>query len=52
MVLLFIVLLLIPEVRLTIGRVVRVRGPGVASARTTFVGAGVVVVGVVILTPS
>src|SRR3984957_6991410 len=48
--LLFVVLLLIPEVRLTIGRVVRVRGPGVASARTTFVGGGAVLVGVLILT--
>ena len=50
MVLLFVVLLLIPEVRLTIGRVVRVRSPGVASARTTLVGGGVVLVGVVVLT--
>src|SRR5580704_9304497 len=48
--LLFIVLLLIPEVRMTIGRVVRVRSPGVASARTTLVGGGAVVVGVLILT--
>jgi branched-chain amino acid transport system permease protein len=50
MALLFIVLLLIPEVRMTIGRVVRVRSPGVASARTTLVGGGVVLVGIVILT--
>ncbi|MGH9017616.1 MAG: ABC transporter permease [Acidimicrobiales bacterium] len=49
MVLLFIALLVIPEARLTIGRVVRVRTPRVASARTTLVGAGVVVVLVVIL---
>src|SRR5580704_1866287 len=50
MALLFIVLLLIPEVRMTIGRVVRVRSPGVASARTTLVGGGAVLVGVVVLT--
>jgi branched-chain amino acid transport system permease protein len=49
MVMLFLVLLLIPEVRLTIGRVVRVRQPRVASARTTLVGSGLVVVVVVIL---
>jgi len=45
MVLLFLVLLVIPEVRLTIGRVVRVRAPKVASARTTVIG-GVAVVAV------
>src|SRR5580693_7853605 len=44
MVLLFIVLLLIPEVRLTIGRVVRVRTPPVARTRTTLIGGGAVVV--------
>jgi branched-chain amino acid transport system permease protein len=49
MVMLFVVLLLIPEVRLTIGRVVRVRVPRVASATTNLVGAGVVVVGSAIL---
>ncbi len=49
MVLLFVVLLLIPEVRLTIGRVVRVRAPRVARTRTTFIGGGAVVVVVLIL---
>lgn len=49
MVLLFIVLLLIPEVRLTIGRVVRVRVPRPASARTTFIGGATLVIAVVIL---
>ena len=44
MALLFLALLLIPEVRLAIGRVVRVRPPRVASAKTTFVGACVIVV--------
>lgn len=49
MVMLFVVLLLIPEVRLTIGRVVRVRTPRVARPTTSLVGAGVVLVVVVIL---
>jgi branched-chain amino acid transport system permease protein len=49
MVMLFIVLLLIPEVRLTVGRVVRVRVPHVASATTNLVGGGLVLVAVVIL---
>ncbi len=44
MALLFLALLLIPEVRLAIGRVVRVRPPRVASAKTTFVGGMVIVV--------
>ncbi len=47
MALLFLVLLLIPEVRLSIGRVVRVRPPRVASARTTLTG-GVTIVLLVI----
>jgi branched-chain amino acid transport system permease protein len=47
MAMLFLVLLFIPEVRLAIGRVVRVRPPRVASARTTLIG-GVVVVAVVV----
>jgi branched-chain amino acid transport system permease protein len=47
MALLFLVLLLIPEARLAIGRVVRVRPPRVASARTTFTG-GVTIVLLVI----
>ena len=49
MAMLFLALLLIPEVRLAIGRVVRVRPPRVASARTTLTGAVVVVVAVVVL---
>ena len=49
MAMLFIVLLVIPEVRLSIGRVVRVRPPRVADARTTLAGAGVIVVGAVVL---
>jgi branched-chain amino acid transport system permease protein len=49
MAMLFIVLLVIPEVRLSIGRVVRVRSPRVASARTTVTGSAAVVVVVVIL---
>ncbi len=49
MALLFLALLLIPEVRLAIGRVVRVRPPRVASAKTTFVGACVIVVLVIAL---
>ncbi len=49
MALLFLALLLIPEVRLAIGRVVRVRPPRVASARTTLAGAAAVVVVVVVL---
>jgi len=44
MALLFLALLLIPEVRLAIGRVVRVRPPRVASARATLVGAVAIVV--------
>jgi branched-chain amino acid transport system permease protein len=48
MAMLFLALLLIPEVRLAIGRVARVRPPRVASARTTLVG-GMSVVFVVIL---
>jgi branched-chain amino acid transport system permease protein len=47
MALLFLVLLLIPEVRLAIGRVVRVRPPRVASAKTTLTGAVVVVLAVI-----
>ena len=49
MIMLFLALLLIPEVRLAIGRVVRVRPPRVASARTTLIGAVVVVVVVIVL---
>ncbi len=49
MALLFLALLLIPEVRLSIGRVVRVRPPRVASARTTLVGAVLIVVVVIAL---
>ncbi|HEY5251278.1 MAG TPA: ABC transporter permease [Acidimicrobiales bacterium] len=49
MVLLFVVLLLIPEVRLTIGRVVRIRSPRVVSPRTSVIGGGAVVVVVLIL---
>jgi branched-chain amino acid transport system permease protein len=49
MAILFLALLLIPEVRLAIGRVVRVRPPRVASARTTFTGAVVIVVVVIAL---
>ena len=49
MAMLFLALLLIPEVRLAIGRVVRVRPPRVASARTTLIGAAAVVVVVVLL---
>ncbi len=44
MAMLFLALLLIPEVRLAIGRVVRVRPPRVASARMTLVGAVAIVV--------
>ncbi len=44
MVMLFIALLVIPEVRLSIGRVARVRPPKVPSLRTTGVGAGIVIV--------
>lgn len=49
MAMLLLVLLVIPEVRLSVGRVARVRPARVASARTTVVGAAVVVVGVVVL---
>jgi branched-chain amino acid transport system permease protein len=49
MAMLFLVLLLIPEVRLAIGRVVRVRPPRVASARTTMIGAVAIVVAVIAL---
>ncbi len=49
MVMLFVVLLLIPEVRLTIGRVVRVRAPRVASGTTTLVGGAAVIVTVIVL---
>jgi branched-chain amino acid transport system permease protein len=49
MAMLFVVLLIIPEVRLAIGRVVRVRPPRVASARTTLAGAGCIVVASVVL---
>jgi branched-chain amino acid transport system permease protein len=49
MVMLFIVLLLIPEVRLTVGRVVRVRTPRPPGARSTLIGATLVIVLVVIL---
>jgi branched-chain amino acid transport system permease protein len=47
MAMLFLALLLIPEVRLAIGRVVRVRPPRVASARTTMSGAVAIIVIVV-----
>jgi len=47
MAMLFLALLFIPEVRLAIGRVVRVRPSRVASARMTLVGAVVIVVLVV-----
>jgi len=49
MVMLFVALLVIPEVRLAIGRVVRVRPPRVASAKATLVGGGVVIVAAVAL---
>ena len=49
MALLFLALLLIPEVRLAIGRVVRVRPPRAASAKTTLVGAVFIVVVVIAL---
>ncbi|HEY7946404.1 MAG TPA: ABC transporter permease [Acidimicrobiales bacterium] len=49
MVLLFLVLLFIPEVRLTVGRVVRVRTPRPPGAKTTLIGAGLLLVIVVIL---
>jgi len=49
MALLFLALLLIPEVRLAIGRVVRVRPPRVASAKTTLMGAVFIVVVVIAL---
>jgi branched-chain amino acid transport system permease protein len=49
MVLLFVVLLFIPEVRLTIGRVVRVRAPRVVRARTSLIGSGAVVLVVLLL---
>jgi branched-chain amino acid transport system permease protein len=49
MAMLFGVLLIIPEVRIAIGRVVRVRPPRVASARSTFAGAAFVVVASVVL---
>ncbi len=49
MVLLFLVLLFIPEVRLTVGRVVRVRSPRPPGAKSTLFGAGLVIVIVVIL---
>ena len=49
MAMLFLALLFIPEVRLTIGRVVRIRPPRVASARTTLVGAAFVVAVVIAL---
>jgi branched-chain amino acid transport system permease protein len=44
MVLLFIALLVVPEVRLSIGRVVRVRPPKVATLRNSMIGAGGIVV--------
>jgi branched-chain amino acid transport system permease protein len=49
MAMLFLVLLLIPEVRLAIGRVARVRPPRVASARTTLTGAVAIIVVVIAL---
>jgi branched-chain amino acid transport system permease protein len=49
MALLFLALLIVPEARLAIGRVVRARPPRVASARTTVVGGAFIVVLVVIL---
>ena len=49
MAMLFLVLLVLPEVRLAIGRVVRVRPPRVASFQTTLVGGAVIIVGVVVL---
>jgi branched-chain amino acid transport system permease protein len=49
MAMLFLALLLIPEVRLAIGRVARVRPPRVASARTTLVGGMSVVIVVILL---
>jgi branched-chain amino acid transport system permease protein len=49
MAMLFLALLLIPEVRLAIGRVVRVRPPRVASARTTLAGGVAIIVIVVLL---
>ncbi len=49
MAMLFLALLLIPEVRLAIGRVARVRPPRVASARTTLVGGVSVVIVVIVL---
>ncbi len=49
MALLFIALLVIPEVRLSIGRVARVRPPKVPSLRTTGVGAGIVIAVTVVL---
>jgi len=49
MAMLFLALLLIPEVRIAIGRVVRVRPPRVASARTTVIGGLAVVIVVILL---
>ena len=49
MVLLFLVLLFIPEVRLTVGRVVRVRTPRPPGAKTTLIGSGLVLAVVVVL---
>ncbi len=49
MAMLFLALLLIPEVRLAIGRVARVRPPRVASGRTTLAGGAVIVVAAVAL---
>ena len=49
MALLFIVLLVIPEVRLAIGRVARVRPPSVPSLRSTLGGAGFLVLATVLL---
>jgi branched-chain amino acid transport system permease protein len=49
MVLLFVVLLFIPEVRLTIGRVVRVRAPRVVRARASLIGSVAVVLVVLLL---
>jgi len=51
MIMLFLALLFIPEVRLTIGRVARVRPPRVAGARTTLVGA-VIIVGLAVVLSS
>jgi branched-chain amino acid transport system permease protein len=48
MAMLFVVLLVIPEVRLAIGRVARVRPPRVPSLRSTVGGATVIIVGTIL----